>query len=295
MTAEPIAVSPPFPWPHHTERVGELRLHWVEAGEGPVVILLHGFPDHWRGWRRQIPALAAAGFRVVVPDLRGYHRSERPAGIRPYRMLRLMEDVLALGDRLGAGRFHLAGHDWGGVVAWHVAMRHPERIDRLVVLNAPHPVAFRRELRRGGQLLRSWYALLFQLPLLPEWILRRRGAAAIGRLFRRSPVRAGAFSEEDLAAYRRAASEPGAVRAMLAYYRAALRYPASAARPVRSPTLLLWGERDAALSPRLTERLGRWVPDLRVVRIPDASHWVMADAPDRVSAEMAAFLRAEPA
>jgi epoxide hydrolase 4 len=254
------------------------------------VILLHGFPDFWRGWRRQIPALAEAGLRVVAPDMRGYHRSDRPPTLSAYAMRRLVADVLGLIDALGADRVHLAGHDWGGVIAWYLAMSHPQRVDRLVIANAPHPAAFRRELKRGGQLLRSWYAGFFQLPLIPEWILGRDHCAAIGRIFRRSPERPGAFSEADIAAYRDAAADPGALRAMIAYYRAALRHPAPRQGTVGAPTLLIWGEKDRALSPRLTVGLERWVPELSVLRIAEAGHWVMADAPDQVNAAMVGFL-----
>jgi len=275
---------------HRTEDVCGIRLHWAEVGEGPAVVLLHGFPDFWRGWRRQMPELAARGFRAVAADLRGYHLSGRPRGVAAYAMRHLVADVVGLIERLGERRVHLAGHDWGGVIAWYVAMHHPERVNRLVIANAPHPAAFRRELRRGGQLLRSWYAGFFQLPWLPEWALRRDHCAAVARIFRRSPERPGAFSDEDVAAYRASAAAPGALAAMLAYYRAALRHPTPPVRPVDAPTLLIWGERDRALSPRLTEGLERWVPDLRVARLPGAGHWVMADEPGRVSRLMTDFL-----
>ena len=278
---------------HHTQQTGETVLHWAEIGSGPVVLLLHGFPDLWRGWRRQMPALAEAGCRAVAVDLRGYGGSARPHGVGAYAMPRLVGDVVALLDHFGVDRAHLAGHDWGGVIAWYTAMHHPERIRRLVIANAPHPAAFRREMRRGGQALRSWYAGFFQLPGLPEWALRRRGFRALERIYRESPERPGAFSEEDIREYLAAAAQPGALTAMLNYYRAALRRPGLEVRPIAAPTLLIWGERDRALSPRLTEGLERWVGDLRLERIPDASHWVLADAPDCVNGTMIDFLDAE--
>lgn len=281
MTAEP--------WRHHTARAGDLRVHRVELGSGSPVLLLHGFPDLWRGWRRQMPALAAAGFRAIAIDLRGYGETERPRGVRAYAMDRLLGDVLGVLDGIGAERAHVAGHDWGGVIAWYLAMHHPERVDRLIVANAPHPAAFRRELPRG-QLLRSWYALFFQLPGLSEWALRRRHFRVLERIYRESPERPGAFSEEDIRAYLAAAAGPGALTAMLSYYRAAVRTRAPALRVIQRPTLLLWGDRDRALSPRLTGGLERWVPRLTVEHLPEAGHWVLADEPGRVSQAMVEFL-----
>lgn len=238
-----------------------------------------------------MPALAAAGFRAVAMDLRGYGGSDRPAGVGAYAMRHLVGDALGVLDALGVERAHVAGHDWGGVIAWYLGMHHADRVSRLVVANAPHPAAFRRELRRGGQLLRSWYAGFFQLPRVPEWALRRRGYAALERIYRRGPERPGAFSEADVQDYLGCAARPGALTAMLNFYRAALRMRTPPVRPVGVPTLLLWGERDRALSPRLTRGLERWVPELRVERIPDAGHWVLADAPERVNERMIGFLR----
>lgn len=281
-------------WTHREDDVGGVRLHWREAGpeDGPAVLLLHGFPETGRAWRRQVPALADAGFRVVVPDQRGYGRSAKPRGAAEYRIERLVGDVLALADHVGAERFHLAGHDWGGMVAWHAAMLHPERLERLVVANAPHPAALARELRRGWEpRRRSWYVLLFQLPLLPEALLRAGDFALLRRAFQGDPVRPGAFDEDDLRAYAAAWAEPGALTAMLNWYRAARRFPPPRVVPIPVPTLLLWGERDRHLSRRLAEGLERWVPDLRVERLPEASHWVLADRPRRTSEAMVAFLR----
>jgi epoxide hydrolase 4 len=279
-------------WTHREERLNGVRLHRVEAGEGPPVLLLHGFPEFWWGWRRQLPALAGAGFRAVAPDLRGYNFSEKPRGIAAYRMERLAEDAAALIEALGPEPADLVGHDWGGVIAWYTAMLHPGRVRRLVVMNAPHPVAFRRELRRGGQALRSWYAGFFQLPLLPEAALRAAGYRLLDRVFERAAGRPGVFAEEELARYREAAARPGALTSMLHYYRAAVRHPRPRPRPVPHPTLLLWGERDPALSPRLTRGLGPWVPGLRVHRLPRAGHWVQHEAADEVNDLLVRFLRA---
>jgi pimeloyl-ACP methyl ester carboxylesterase len=268
------------------------------------VILLHGFPEFWYSWRRQMRALAAAGHRVVAPDQRGYNLSEKPADVSAYRVDRLAHDVEALVRHLGATSAVVAGHDWGGAVAWQLARRRPDLLERLVILNAPHPAAYRRELRSPGQLLRSWYVLFFQLPGLPEAAIRAGDYAVLERILRRDPVRPGAFSDEDVAAYKAALDRPGALTAALNWYRANLRAGTSrrgggrdrADEAVRAdgritvPTLVLWGMRDRYLSPRLLDGLDRWVEDLRVERIPDASHWVLADAPGRVSRSMRAFL-----
>ena len=286
-------------WTHHEGVVNNVRLHWVEQGAGPLVVLLHGFPEFWWGWHRQIPALAAAGFRVAAPDLRGYNLSEKPKGAGSYRVSILVEDVAALVRHLGEGRAHVAGHDWGGVVGWRTALRHPELVDRLVVLNAPHPAVFSRELRRPRQFLRSWYAMFFQLPWLPEALFRANDYALLERIFRNSPARPGAFSDDDIRHYREAMARPGALTAMLSYYRTFARNlgrrggtgGGEVKRTITRPTLVIWGEKDAALDPHNLEGLERYVSDLRIERLPDASHWVLADEPGRVSELMIGFLR----
>ncbi|HEX6041150.1 alpha/beta hydrolase [Longimicrobium sp.] len=277
-------------WTHHEAVVNNVRLHWVEAGEGPPVLLLHGFPEFWYEWRHQLAALAGMGYRAVAPDLRGYNLSEKPEGVEAYRIEKLVDDVRGLIRHLGVERAHVVGHDWGGVVAWWLAMIAPEQIDRLVIINAPHPQAFRRELMTPDQMLRSWYAAAFQVPLLPEAAFRANDFALLGRIFRASSVRPGAFSDEDIRRYREAAARPGAITAMINYYRAAARYPGPPARAITTPTLLIWGEQDQALSIRLTEGLDEWVPGIRIERVPGVSHWVPAEAPDRVNELLAGFL-----
>ncbi|MFD1730552.1 alpha/beta fold hydrolase [Deinococcus malanensis] len=168
-------------WTEHEIRVNGVRLHYVEAGPaaGPLVVLLHGFPEYWRAWEHQIGPLARAGFRVVAPDMRGYNLSEKPQDIEAYRVQTLQEDIAKLIRALGAGRAHVVGHDWGGIVAWQLAIRQPEAVDRLVILNAPHPGAARRGMKHPEQLKRSWYVYLFQLPVLPELLLERFGRWAL--------------------------------------------------------------------------------------------------------------------
>lgn len=281
---------------HRRVVVNGVSLHYVEAGSGPLVILLHGFPEFWYSWRHQIPALAQAGFHVIAPDLRGYNESDKPRGVRPYRIDALLADVLGLIEQAGAEKAIVAGHDWGGGIAWMLAMAHPERVERLIILNAPHPAAFRRELKRPGQLLRSSYMLFFQLPWLPERVIAFRNHALLERMLRRQPVHVGAFSRRDIQRYKDALSRPGALTAALNYYRALIRYPGDMGkrlRPVPMPTLLIWGEKDPYLNLRLTEGLEPWAPQLQVARIADASHWVQNDSPERVNALMTSFLQSQ--
>ena len=284
-------------WEHHEAVVNGVRLHYVEAGSGPVVVLLHGFPEFWYGWRHQIAPLAAAGYRVIAPDMRGYNQSEKPPGVHAYAVETLVKDVVALIAHCGVTRATVVGHDWGGVVAWEVAMRRPDVVEKLIVLNAPHPAAFLRELRTPTQLARSWYAFAFQVPVLPELLIALGDYRMLRAVFRRDPVRPNTFTEDDIQRYRDAFAIPGARTATINYYRAAMRrnprrITAEAVRSVTAPTLLIWGIGDRYLSPALTERLGQWVPRLRVERIVGASHWVQHDAPEQVTALMLGFLRA---
>ncbi|MHB1424752.1 MAG: alpha/beta fold hydrolase [Gemmataceae bacterium] len=284
-------------WQHREARVNGVRLHYVQAGSGPLVLLLHGFPEFWYSWRHQIPALAAAGFRVIAPDLRGYNLSDKPPGVSAYRIEALLGDAIGLIDHAGEKRAAIVGHDWGGVIAWRFAMHYPRAVEKLIILNAPHPAAYLREMRSGGQLLKSWYIFFFQAPGLPEQILGAGDFDWLSRLLLRQPIHREAFGPEDVRRYKRALARPGALTAALNYYRA-LRDPAQrSARDVatiHAPVLLLWGERDSYLSLRLTEGLDAWVPNLRVVRLADASHWVQNDAPERVNRLMIDFLREIP-
>jgi pimeloyl-ACP methyl ester carboxylesterase len=279
---------------HRWIDVGGLRLHCVEAGTGPLVVLLHGFPEFWYGWRQQIPALADAGYRVVAPDLRGYNTSDKPSRVRDYRPRVLVQDVADLIVALGAGSAAVAGHDWGGGLAWLLAMQHPKRVERLVLLNAPHPVRFLKGLRSPRQLRRSWYILAFQLPWLPERLVAARDFQALRWIFRHQPTRPGAFTAQDIDRYVAAAAQPGALRAAINYYRAAFRAnplaQAHGLRRVDIPTLIIWGDQDRSLGRELAEPDRAWVPDVRVERIAEASHWVQADDPERVNQLMVDFL-----
>jgi pimeloyl-ACP methyl ester carboxylesterase len=265
--------------------VGDARLHYVEAGDGPLIVLLHGFPEFWFGWRLQITPLAAAGFRVVAPDMRGYNLSSRPAGVAAYTADRLAADVRGLIRERGAESALLVGHDWGGTVAWATAMNHPEVVDRLAILNAAHPRRLQQGLRSPRQLRKSWYFFFFQPPGLPERLVRARH----WRFFRNFLQDARpAYTPEEIERYVEAWSQPGAAAAMINYYRAAVRGSPKGEkaqlRPVSAPTLVIWGQRDRYLGPELAEPDRNDVPNLdRVVRLPDASHWVHHDEPERVT------------
>lgn len=272
-----------------------VRLHYVAQGEGPLVVLLHGFPDFWYGWRHQLPALAAAGFRAVAPDLRGYNLSERPRGVERYDLDVLADDVAALVGGLAGpgGQAHLVGHDWGGVIAWHVARRHAAVIDQLAVLNAPHPARFRELLAQApAQVAASSYVGFFQLPVLPELALGAFGGALLRRTLQTMHRRPGALTARDLDAYQAAFAAPDARRAALDYYRAYVRRGRVARRdgdgPLPHETLVVWGEQDPALLPANADGLERWVPRLQVRRVHDAGHWVMADAPEATNAALVA-------
>lgn len=281
------------PWKHLYGEVNGLRFHYVEAGTGPLVVLLHGFPEFWYSWRHQIPVLTQAGFRVIAPDLRGYNLTDKPQGVRNYRLELLVADVVGLIDHAGEERAVVVGHDWGGVIAWELARRSPRHIEKLAILNAPHPAAFQRELRNPAQWLRSSYALFFLLPWLPEWLVQAGDYALLKRTLRQTPVHPAAFSDEDIRHYQQALARPGARTATLNYYRAALRNLGAASRnrrPIEAPTLLLWGLRDPYIGIGVTEGLSDWVPNLRVVQLAEASHWVQNDAPERVNELLLQFL-----
>jgi pimeloyl-ACP methyl ester carboxylesterase len=274
---------------HGTAALSEVRLHFVEAGEGPLVVLLHGFPDFWYGWRHQISALARAGFRVVAPDLRGYNLSSRPEEIHAYGLRRLVADVQELIAERGEQTAAVAGHDWGGVVAWGVAAFHPEVVRRLAILNVPHPRRMYEGLRTWQQLRRSWYIVMFQLPRMPE---RQLAAGGFRQLRRAIELDAppGALEPGDLERYLEAWRRPGALTAMVNYYRAAGRALGRRLPPIDTPTVVIWGERDRYLGAELAEPHRRDVPGLReVVRLPDSSHWVMRDEPERISALLSEF------
>jgi pimeloyl-ACP methyl ester carboxylesterase len=270
--------------------VNGLKLHTVVTGpdNGPLAVLLHGFPECWYSWRHQIPTLADAGYRVVVPDQRGYNLSQKPVGVESYGIDHLVADVRAFGREEAI----VVGHDWGGVVAWRLAMDNPGMVQKLIVMNAPHPGAFARELKASwSQRLKSWYALFFQIPWLPETLLALSPMATARLFFRRTAVRTNAFSDQDLDVMAAAIAQPDAMQAMIHWYRAAVRYPSSRrAQVIEVPTLLIWAEDDVALGKPLTYGLEEWVPNMSVHYISHCGHWVQNEAPDEVNEQVLAFV-----
>jgi epoxide hydrolase 4 len=265
--------------------VGDQRLHYVEAGEGPLVVLLHGFPEFWFGWRQQIEPLAAAGFRVVAPDTRGYNLSSKPENFEDYGVDLLAADIAGFIGALGAESAYLVGHDWGGSIAWTVAMNHPEVVGRLAILNAAHPRRLAQGLKNPNQLRKSWYFFFFALPALPEDVVHARD----WHFFRHFLSDANPpLTPQETERYVEAWSQPGAAAGMINYYRASVRQSqkeaAAKIRPLSAPTLVIWGERDSYLGSDLAEPEHDDVPNLdRVERLPDASHWVHHDEAERVT------------
>lgn len=281
-----------------------ISIEWVEAngltfevataGEGNhLALFLHGFPELHYSWRDQIPLLSEMGYRVWAPNLRGYGGTSRPEGVRAYALDNLVEDIAALIDASGASKVTLFAHDWGGAIAWCFAILAPRKLERFVVMNLPHPLAFRRELKSWRQLRKSWYIYFFQIPLLPEKLLGRSGAKPIANVFAKTSCNPQNFGPEVLATYVDAAARPGALTAMLNYYRAVVRHARTldlGDGMVDVPTLMIWGEQDVALDVRGTEGTDRWVPDFTLERLPEASHWVQQDAPDTVNAILKQWL-----
>jgi epoxide hydrolase 4 len=283
------------PWTHGTADLGGLRLHYVTAGSGPLLLLLHGFPEFWYSWRHQIPALAPH-FTVVAPDLRGYNDSDKPPGVSSYSIRLLAADVQALVRFFGREKASVVGHDWGGAAAWAFAALYPQAVERLAVLNCPHPGHFQKKLFASlRQLRRSWYMFFFQIPLLPERNILSDPQFFARRVFRGGAYRKDVFSPEDLQEYARAISKPGAATAALNYYRAAFR-DLLAGRLPRYPrigcdTLLVWGERDPALGKDLTLGHEAFVSGRFEVRyLPDCGHWTQQEQPEAVNRHLLEFL-----
>jgi pimeloyl-ACP methyl ester carboxylesterase len=286
---------------HEFVRANGLRFHVAAAGEGDrLALCLHGFPECWYSWRYQMPVLARLGYRVWAPDLRGYGETDRPPRREDYAVEKLLDDTAGLIDASGAGSVTLLAHDWGGIIAWYFALRRLRPLDRLVVMNAPHPVPMERALRGWRQLGRSWYVFLFQIPRLPEVLFRARNYRMIGDAFRNMAIDKSRFPDEVLDVYRRNAAQPGALTAMLNYYRAIIRGGGGARQrklgyPVIDvPTLVIWGEHDTALGKETTHGMEAHVPNLTLRYLPGVSHWVQQEAPEVVNAMLEAWLTGGP-
>jgi epoxide hydrolase 4 len=282
--------------------INGVKLHYVTAGKGPLIVFLHGFPEFWYEWKNQL-AEFGKDHLAVAPDMRGYNLSAKPESLDQYQMNLLIEDVRALAAHLGHKKFTLVGHDWGGAVAWAYAAAHPETLDKLVIVNAPHPGVFARLLREDPvQQQASQYMLMFRSPQA-EQTLSANDHAMLVNIVLGPGLKSGVFTEEDKKAYLAAWSQPGALTGGLNYYRAMEvgppppGGPASAASGkfpaqmnIKTPTLVIWGEKDTALTVHNLEGLDQFVPTLTIKRIPDGSHWVIHEKPAEVNGYIREFL-----
>lgn len=280
---------------HRQVNLGVIHLHLVDAGDGPLVVLLHGFPEFWYSWRHQIPPLVESGFRVIAPDMRGYNGSDRPRGIRAYRAQAVAGDIERLVAWAGVERAAVVGHDWGGAIAWQLAVQAPAVVERLGILNVPHPLSMARGLRTLRQVRKSWYIGAFQVPWMPEAVLHAGQFAVLRRILRDDPTNPNAFTPEDVRRYVEVWSRPGGLTEPINYYRALryanLRQLRNFERPIDIPTLVIWGERDRYLGSELAEPPREVVRNVRVERLPEASHWVHLDEPATINRLLIGFLR----
>lgn len=270
-----------------------IRLHVVLSGptDGIPVLLLHGFPEYWGGWRRQIPVLAQAGYRVIVPDQRGYGQSDTPREVAAYALTELVNDVIGLMDALGYETVFLAGHDWGAAVAWSAALLHPTRVRKLAILNVPHPAVMMHFLRRNPvQMLKSWYIAFFQIPGLADWLLAQNDFALAVRLLIASGKK-DTFSYQELEEYKLAWRASGGLTGMIHWYRALARFrlPFPPSLHLQMPVLLLWGKNDVALSAAMAAESLKFCPQGELVYFENATHWVQHDEAEAVSAHLTAW------
>lgn len=274
-----------------------VNLHVVQAGpeDGPLVILLHGFPEFWYGWHRQIDFLASKGYRVWAPDQRGYNLSDKPQGIAAYTLPTLSADVIGLIDASGREKVYLIGHDWGAAVSWWTAMQYPERLEKLVILNVPHPIVSAQTIGKNWEQTRkSWYIFAMQVPWLPEMLLSRNHQQGLETSFVNA-ARPGTFSHADLAEYHKAWSQPDAIKSMMNWYRAVAqirpKFPPN--RRITMPTRIIWGAQDIALIREGAQMSMEWVDNGDLIYIEEAGHFVQHEEPERVNSLIEEFLRGE--
>ncbi len=287
MTLRPLRASDAIE--HLTYSTQGIHLHVAAAGpkDGPLLVLLHGFPEFWYSWRKQIQHFASLGYRVLAPDQRGYNLSDKPSAVSAYRLDRLGGDIVGLVEAAGRGTAFVAGHDWGAAVTWWLAANHAEKFPRTAVLNVPHPAVMARQLVTDPrQLARSWYMFFFQVPRLPEaWF--SRNDFAVGCRSLRGSSRRGTFGDEDLALYKEAWGRPGAVRSMISWYRANLRSAPSFARTrVKNPMLILWGEKDLFLRKEMAKESLKLCDQGSLETFPELTHWIQHEDPARVNAAL---------
>jgi len=283
---------------HDYAQLSQVRLHYVECGAGDdLVILLHGFPECWYSWRHQLPVLGER-YHVVAPDMRGYNLSDKPKGVESYRIELLVQDIVELIDHFGKKKAAIVAHDWGAGVAWALAQKHPEVVSKLVAMQVPPPAAWRANFTLR-QLRHSWYMFFFQLPRLPEWWASANDFSLLDKIYRETTVRADAFSAEDIAVYKEALRQPGALTSTINYYRAnvfrslvrgGVETPDHGG--IKVPTLFIYGEHDMAIVPDTVRGLDRFIDaTYRELRIPNSGHWVQNEAVAEVNNALLDFLR----
>jgi epoxide hydrolase 4 len=278
-------------WRHEYIITNGVRLHYVTQGEGALMLMLHGFPEFWYSWRHQIPEFAT-DYKVVALDLRGYNDSDKPKAQSAYAMDELVKDIEGVVKGLGYDKCILVGHDWGGAIAWNFAYTHPSMVEKLIILNLPHPIKFAEGLRTPQQIQRSLYMFFFQIPLLPEFLIQSGDYQMIETAFKGMAIDKTAFTEADINAYKDAAAKRGALTAMLNYYRNALspEFFNKSWGVLEVPALMIWGEKDTALGKELTYGTEAYVRDFQIKYIPNCSHWVQQEQPQLVSQYMREFL-----
>ncbi len=279
---------------HLTIATNGVNLHVVQAGpeDGRLIIFLHGFPEFWYGWRQQIRYFAERGLRVWAPDQRGYNTSDKPAGVAAYSRDELAADVIGLIQAAGREKAIIVGHDWGAAVAWWLANKHPQHVEKLIILNVPHHSTFSQVIQTSPEQRRkSWYMGFFQIPWLPEAMLRANNWRAMSEALTKTS-RPGTFSADDLAEYRRAWGQGKAMTTMINWYRSVVQKPLEnpPSPRITVPTLMIWGARDAFLGRELAQPSIDLCDDGRLVFIEEATHWVQHEEADRVNALMGEFL-----
>ena len=280
-------------WKDGFIKTNSVNLHYVTEGEGKLMLMLHGFPEFWYSWRHQITEFSK-DYKVVALDLRGFNESDKPKAVEAYRIKELVNDVAGVIEGLGYDKCILVGHDWGAVIAWHFAYMYPQMVEKLIVMNFPHPAKFSQGLKTYQQLLKSWYIFFFQFPLLPELIIQSNDYQLIASIFQEQAINKDAFNQDDLEAFKDAAAKRGALTAMINYYRNVLpeflNNPRQEWGTLDIPTLMIWGEEDSALGKELTYRTEAYLTSLTIKYIPNCSHWVQQEQPELVNQYIKEFL-----
>ncbi|KAM3101388.1 alpha/beta fold hydrolase [Phormidesmis sp. 146-12] len=278
-------------WQHDRIFTNGIHLHYVTQGNGPLMLFLHGFPEFWYSWRKQIPEFSQ-DYKVVAPDLRGYNESDKPPELAAYAMSELVADVKGIIEGLGYDHCILIGHDWGGAIAWNFAYAHPTMVEKLIILNLPHPAKFAQGLKTPQQLLRSAYIFFFQIPVLPEVLIQLGDYQAIASVLPAMSVNKNAFAAEDIEAYKDAFAKRGTLTSALNYYRNSFRQGLTREdwRTLEVPTLMIWGEDDTALGKELTYGTDKYVRDFQIKYIPNCGHWVQQEKPQLVNDYIREFI-----